>query len=479
MKKSFGIIILVVVLFTILLAQSDFEAWKQQQQQQMRQFKNKQDKQFSQFLEQNWKAFKVFSGEKEDDTPKPVKVPEVKMKDPKEFPQKNIVKEIPLPPPPQVQEIQKVEALPAVQAAKDVQLSFFQKKLILKYNQELKLQLAKPIKDKKIAEFWQKLGKKEFEPVQKQLLYFKNEMELNDWGYALLLHKAGELLYEDKNLATLFTWFMLTQSGYICKIGYNDATVKLLLASDQVFYGKPYLKLEEQRYYAVSFDNQSTKQANLYTYEGNHADAQKVMDLFLQTAPTFSAELKERTVKFEYKGQKHELKLSYNPQNIEYYDVYPNTNLSIYFESPMKKEVEYELLKQLEKIINGKSQAEAANILLRFVQTGFQYKTDAQQFGREKAFFPEETLYYPYCDCEDRSVLFSYLVRKLLNLEVLGLDYPGHVATAVLFHEEIAGDAVSYDGKRYVICDPTYINADLGMAMPEFKDKKPQIIQTK
>jgi hypothetical protein len=145
----------------------------------------------------------------------------------------------------------------------------------------------------------------------------------------------------------------------------------------------------------------------------------------------------------------------------------------------MKREVEYEVLKQLKQILEGRSQAEAANILLRFVQTGFQYKTDAQQFGREKAFFPEETLYYPYCDCEDRSVLFSYLVRKLLKLEVLGLDYPGHVATAVRFQEEIPGDAISYDGKRYVICDPTYINADLGMAMPEFKDKKPQIIQVR
>ena len=43
--------------------------------------------------------------------------------------------------------------------------------------------------------------------------------------------------------------------------------------------------------------------------------------------------------------------------------------------------------------------------------------------------------YYPYCDCEDRSVLYSYLVRNLLKLDVVLLDYPNHIATAVCFNE--------------------------------------------
>ena len=45
----------------------------------------------------------------------------------------------------------------------------------------------------------------------------------------------------------------------------------------------------------------------------------------------------------------------------------------------------------------------------------------------------DEPLFYPYSDCEDHSVLFAYLVRELPGLEVIGLDYPGHVATAVRF----------------------------------------------
>jgi hypothetical protein len=61
-------------------------------------------------------------------------------------------------------------------------------------------------------------------------------------------------------------------------------------------------------------------------------------------------------------------------------------------------------------------------------------------------------------------------------LEVVGLDYPNHVATAVHFHSEIPGKAVTFRGKRFVICDPTYVNADAGMEMPDFKDITPKVI---
>ena len=91
--------------------------------------------------------------------------------------------------------------------------------------------------------------------------------------------------------------------------------------------------------------------------------------------------------------------------------------------------------------------------------------------------FPEETLYYPYSDCEDRSILFAWLVHNLLGMDVVGLDYPGHVATAVRFKGKVAGDAVMYNGKRYMVTDPTYINASAGMTMPNFKKNKPGVIK--
>ncbi|MFO7889011.1 MAG: hypothetical protein R6V04_01590 [bacterium] len=79
------------------------------------------------------------------------------------------------------------------------------------------------------------------------------------------------------------------------------------------------------------------------------------------------------------------------------------------------------------------------------------YKNDTEQFGRGKPFFTEEPLFYPHSDCKDRSVLFAYLVKNLISLKVIGLDYPGYIPNAVQFHTDIPGDYVTYQGEQYLI----------------------------
>ena len=69
------------------------------------------------------------------------------------------------------------------------------------------------------------------------------------------------------------------------------------------------------------------------------------------------------------------------------------------------------------------------------------------------------------------------LVRELLGLDVVLEHYPGHLATAVRFDEEVPGDYFTLDGKHYVVCDPTYINADIGDAMPQFKQARAKIVR--
>jgi hypothetical protein len=53
---------------------------------------------------------------------------------------------------------------------------------------------------------------------------------------------------------------------------------------------------------------------------------------------------------------------------------------------------------------------------------------------------------------------------------VIGVDYPGHVATAVKFNEKVNGSFIQLGDEKYYICDPTYINATAGVCMPDFKN---------
>jgi hypothetical protein len=148
-------------------------------------------------------------------------------------------------------------------------------------------------------------------------------------------------------------------------------------------------------------------------------------------------------------------------------NTYPQLDLEWYFKARVDAATATSLQNQLQEYIRGMDEQRAVNYLLRFVQTSLKYKTDERQFGKENYLFLEETLSHPYSDCEDRSILFAWLVQTLLGLDVIGLDFPGHVATAVKFNNK---------GDRYVISDPTYLNALAGMTMPAYKNSKPGII---
>ena len=68
-------------------------------------------------------------------------------------------------------------------------------------------------------------------------------------------------------------------------------------------------------------------------------------------------------------------------------------------------------------------------------------------------------------------------MKDLLGLDAVLLDYPNHIASAVRFNEDISGDYILLDGKKYLICDPTYIGAPIGMCMDRFKSVAPEIIR--
>jgi hypothetical protein len=81
-----------------------------------------------------------------------------------------------------------------------------------------------------------------------------------------------------------------------------------------------------------------------------------------------------------------------NLNAIEFYRAYPSTDMQIFFAARVDAESAASLIEGLLPIVAGKQEAEAANILLRFVQTAFEYKTDDAQFGGEKYMFAAEKL---------------------------------------------------------------------------------------
>ena len=151
---------------------------------------------------------------------------------------------------------------------------------------------------------------------------------------------------------------------------------------------------------------------------------------------------------------------------------YPQADYETYFNAPVDEMSYATIARDIKKYIDGKKASEGLNFVLSFVQNAFVYERDNQQFGREKVMFAQETLYFKKSDCEDRAILFAYLVKELFGYSVVGVKYKDHMATALYI--PLAGDSVKVGRKKYVIADPTYINANIGQSMPKYRSVRPE-----
>jgi hypothetical protein len=483
-------------------AASEFEQWKMQQQQTFQEYKDERDREFTDFLKKQWKEMELLRGFVRDEAPKPVKMPVAKPQHPAPAPvakpqpkpepvTKPIAKPEPAPVPVPAPVV--IKPIPIVtppappkpapvpytqQKGIKVKVSYFGTPLTFYYDSGFKKSLPGSLNETAVSNFWSELSKADYDPLLEQLASQKKALGLNDWGYAVLVNDVGEKIYPtSKNKQALFTWFVMTKAGYRARIAYNDRNAYLLIPSQQQIFEVPYFTFGGDRYYAVSFDGGKKSLGQVYTYDGNYPGADNKIDMRLKTRAAESNNISTRNLSFEYNGKRYNVVADYEKSRIDFLNTYPQLDLELYFDSSVSTSTANPLLKQLAKDIKGMNEQQAVNFLLRFVQTSLKYKTDENQFGKENYLFPEETLYYPYSDCEDRSILFAWLVENLLGLEVVGLDFPGHVATAVRFNDNVAGDAITWNGKRYVVADPTYINASAGMTMPAYKNAKPGVIK--
>lgn len=458
--------------------QDEFREWQRREQAAFKQFKDERDREFAEFLRTQWQEFQSFRGIKRDPTPKPVVIPAAprtpdERKPPAPPPIVQIKPEVPKPPaplaPPPV----------AVPKGKPVTLSFYGQSVLLYYDASIEAKLVGAPGPESIADYWSALGRSEYEPLLARLRAVREGLKLSDWAYADLVRAFSRQVHpRAENDEHLLVWFLLTKSGYRSRVAYDDNRVHLFVPTDQKMYETKFLTVQGTPHYAALARDRGASVGRVYTYDREYPGQTRNMDLRLVSLEFTKPTLEFRDVKFEYGDKRYAFRIPIDRRVIEFFASYPVTDLQLYFVAATSDVTRTVLVREMRAITSRMEHDEALNFLLRFAQNAFAYKTDGEQFGREKYMFVEETLSYPYSDCEDRAVLYAWLVREVLGGEVIGLSYPGHVATAVRTRNARAGAAtVDFDGKRYVVADPTYMGANLGMAMPEYASARPEIVR--
>lgn len=325
-----------------------------------------------------------------------------------------------------------------------------------------------------IADAYEALCNSDYKPLLADCAQIRKDLRLNDWGVFTLVRQVADTYCGTANESIVMQQFLLNEMGYKARMARKATEDKMMLfvATDCSIYAHPYITLNGQNYYNLSGNNE---QCQFYMCQKDSPKAKNSVGMQLKEAPLFPGTVVSST--HQAKGSAARITVDVPKALMDFYKDYPQCDYSVYFNAPVNAAMENRILSSLAPLVQGRNEADAANILINFVQTAFQYQTDGQQFGYEKPFFVEELFYYPYSDCEDRAMLFSYLVRKLLGLDVVLLDYPEHIATAVRFNGNVSGDYLMVNGRKYTVCDPTYIGASIGMTMPRYKTVSAKVLK--
>ncbi len=299
---------------------------------------------------------------------------------------------------------------------------------------------------------------------------------LNDWFTFELVRNYAEATCKNTASETILQHFLLLNMGYDVRLASCGNQLLLLVPFNQQVYERSYLVIDGKKYYAF-FDDSTSKVQNAGVYTcrlPNETDKGRNMDL---TIIGGILDIKTGVAhRFSMNDGKISVKGSVDTGTMEAIRRYPQMDIPFYAMSTIDSSFHQSLLAQVKDQIQGCSERDAIARILHFVQYAFDYATDGEQHGYEKPYFIEENFYYPKNDCEDRAILFAFLVHNLLGLDVHLVHYPGHECTAVNFTAvQMTGDGYMYKGKAFYICDPTYIGASIGQCMPYYRNVKPTV----
>ena len=482
-----------------VLAQNNggkFQQFRQKKQQKFQNFQNEKHNKFDEFRRKinegyansmegdNWDFFDVKPAEKrpiEKDVP-PVIYDEQKHKRPQD--RQQLIEVVPYEKPEPKPQPEPVVPIPENDEAKGYStFTYYGTKMQVRWGDLQSFKIG-GIDDKTLANAFRTLTDKKYNNLLSDCLLLRDKYALCDWAYYQMLETRAETACgKGSNEAVFVQGVLYQQTGYSMRFARDNGVKRLclLIKIDSYAFDCKSMEVDGKTFFLFK----DTKGNQLNVCNMAYKDEQD-MQMAIDKLPRLEFNLSElRSIN----SLTYSIKVNagVNKNLIRFMQDYPCTydgkNIMTqwvnYANAPVSEEIQIHFYPQLKKLLQNTTEQMAVNMLLNWLQTGFKHVYDEYVWGYERVFFAEETLYYPSCDCEDKSILLSRLVRDLLGLDVVLVYYPNHMAAAVCFNEDVKGDFLMLGNKKFVIADPSYTRARVGCTMPGMDNKIAKIILCK
>lgn len=367
---------------------------------------------------------------------------------------------------------------------RDITLDFYGDSLVFPVEQSVYVSIKEPLSKASITNFYTALKSAPYQPIVQKLLQYRDEKKLDDWFYYQLIRTTAEKLSPkaaDYHRYTLYKWFLLNESGYSATTRFRNDTLLLYVRSEQIIYDIPYYMQNDKQYVCLNYhdynnqvnvDAASFSTLSLFT-EGNNPFSYKVTQLPVIKKNNYTV----KQLQFDYKNKEYSFNVLLDQQVQKIFTNYPVVDYASQFNIPISQTTYNSLVPLLRDAVRNMNQQQGVDYLMQFTRSAFLFETDTKAYGKEKRLSVEQTLFYDYSDCEDRSAFFFFLVKEIYQLPMIVLSYPTHITIAVQFDKPV-GTSIVYNGESYSVCEPTpqKKNLRIGELLPSLKKQAYEVV---
>lgn len=360
-----------------------------------------------------------------------------------------------------------------------INISFFENRLSIKYDPTSSKLKLKSLSETDISNGWKQLSESNFSETIADIISVKKRLNLNDWAtYCLINELSSQLFATSNSEKALFSCFLLTHLGYDVKLGrtsrdtslYQNELIMLMPFTSQAF-NLNRIDIANKIYYIEPLEKNWREKKTIFSYRKNLSLAKNNLNLHVKSLPQLGSTIIRR--KLNLQASTVPSHISCKKALVDFYNTYPNTELSVYLNAPLSQELKNSLTSSLQSFkVSQQNNTAKINKLLNWFYSSFSYKED----NIEKALFAEQSPLQKYTDCEDRAIFFARIAKEIFDLDVVLFVFDDHVATGVYLPSNPNDYSLMFKGKRYVICDPSSKECKAGFVMKEYANKKATIL---
>lgn len=321
--------------------------------------------------------------------------------------------------------------------------------------------------DKAVKHFFDGLEASDYASYPENFKSYWAKYKWDDWIFYKVVEEAINAFFPDQSIQfkTLFCWYVLNKSGFDVRLLYLENNFLLFAYTQDNVAGISRFLKDGKRFACLNtldlLEGKKLSESSLIL-NGEGMPLSFVITKPPEFPPidsaafdTFNSELSFNDSLLFHRQVIFKIKT--NNTLIWMFKSYPNLEYAKLFNTPLSREVYDSFIPQLKELVRDADTVDIANFIFHFVRDGFLHLDDydPDSHGREKWTTPEEALAYPYLDSEDRSALFYYLIKEILNIPLIVINYPDHEHVNVALSLDgygVKGD-FKYKGRSFLVCE--------------------------